>query len=242
MLKWLNMITIKFKEFFFKLSKLCNLFFNNNIPKMNDLILFGMQGSGKGTQAKILAKKFGYKIFETGAELRIVAESDTPLGKKVKDIMNQGKLVDTSIIMEIVEEFCRNLDNDKHAIFDGIPRNMEQYKLFEAVMAKMGKKPTALNIKLTNEEAMGRLLKRFTCVGVDTTHNPLITEEECIAMGGTIKRRSDDNEDVIKTRIEAFLTETQPVIEEYRKENRLKEVKGLQSVEEVTGDLVTILE
>jgi adenylate kinase len=72
---------------------------------MNDLILVGIQGSGKGTQARILAEKFGYQIFETGGELRVMAKEESELGKKVKEITERGDLVPNEIVMEIVENF-----------------------------------------------------------------------------------------------------------------------------------------
>ena len=201
---------------------------------MKDIILFGMQGSGKGTQAKILIQKHGYKTFETGQELRNIAASGTELGERVKNIMNEGKLVDTAIIMEIVAAFLENINEDDKVIFDGIPRSMDQMEQFEAVMEKMGRSPVGVNIALTKDEAMERLLKRFTCVGVDTTNNPLITEEQCIAMGGEVKRRADDTPEAIGVRLDAFFSETQPVIDAYADQGRMLEVHGIQTVEEVT--------
>ncbi len=204
---------------------------------MKDIILFGVQGSGKGTQAKILVSKYGYKIFETGAELRLMAKSDAELGKKVKSIIESGKLVDTNIIIEIVESFCFNLKNEDKVIFDGFPRNMEQMILFEKIMKKIGKNPYAVHIHLTKAEALDRLLKRFTCEGVDMSKNPLMTEAECIALGGKVVRRNDDNENSIKVRIEAFENETIPVISEYKKLDRCIEVNGNRTLEEVTEEI-----
>ena len=204
---------------------------------MIDLILFGIQGSGKGTQGKILAHNHGYKIFETGAELRNMAASGTPLGIKVKNIMNEGKLVETSIIMEIVENFLNNIDTDTSVIFDGIPRSQEQMSQFEILMKKMKRKPQALNIKLSREESLDRLLKRFVCEGVNTSKNPLITEKECIAQGGKVLRRSDDNRNAINIRINTFMEETQPIIEKYKELQRLIEIHGNQSLDDVTKDI-----
>lgn len=204
---------------------------------MKDIMLFGMQGSGKGTQAKLLVQKHGYKMFETGAELRAMAESGTELGNRVKSIMNEGRLVDTKIIMEIVEAFVHKLAPSDAVIFDGIPRSMEQMEAFEKVMHKVGRSPLGVNIKLTKEEALGRLVKRFTCVGVDMTNNPLMTEAECIALGGTVKRRADDTPEAISVRLDAFFNETQPVIEAYKGLNRMVEVHGVQLVEQVTKEV-----
>ena len=204
---------------------------------MHDLILFGMQGSGKGTQGKILAEKYGYKIFETGAELRAMVKSGTDLGFKVKNIMESGKLVDTPIIMEIIEAFLNKLGLNDIVIFDGIPRSKEQMDQFEILMQKMKRAPLAVHIKLSREEALNRLLKRFTCEGVDMSKDPLMTESECIALGGKVSRRSDDNEEAINVRIDTFLSETQPIINDYQSLERLIEVNGDRSLKEVTEEI-----
>jgi adenylate kinase len=207
-----------------------------------DLILFGIQGSGKGTQAKILAQKYNYKIFETGAELRSIAKSHSALGQKVKSIMEAGNLVDTSIIMEIVAEFIKQIPKEEAVIFDGIPRSLEQMEQFEILMTQLGRSPTGLNVKLSADDALERLLNRFICEGVDTTNNPLITEAECVALGGKIVRRNDDNKKAIQVRINAFVTETQPVINKYRKLKRLFEVEGNQTVETVSSEIMQMIE
>ena len=204
---------------------------------MKDIILFGMQGSGKGTQAKLLVQKHGYKMFETGAELRAMTESGTELGNRVKEVINAGRLVDTKIIMEIVEAFVQKLAPSDAVIFDGIPRSIEQMEAFEQVMQKIGRSPLGVNIKLTKDEALARLVKRFTCVGVDMTNNPLMTEEECISLGGTVKRRADDTPEAISVRLDAFFSETQPVIESYKQLERMVEVSGIQDVEAVTKEV-----
>jgi len=205
---------------------------------MQDIILFGIQGAGKGTQAKILAKKFDYKIFETGAELRAMAKSSSDLGKKIRKIIDQGSLVDTKIIIEIIEVFLNNVKPDEKIIFDGIPRNQEQKQQFEQLIKKMGRTPMAVNIKLSKEEALNRVLSRFICEGVDTTSIPLLTEAKCIALGGKVVRRNDDNEKSIKVRINAFFNETQPIINEYQKEKRLIEIDGNNPVDIVTQLLI----
>ncbi len=209
---------------------------------MKDIILAGVQGSGKGTQADILIKKYWYKYFETGKELRIIAESESELGKKVKNIMNSWWLVDTDIIMEIVEAFCFNLKDNESVIFDWIPRNLEQMEKFEEVMKKINRKPSVLHISLDKEIAINRVLWRFECVWVDTTNTPLITEQECVLAWGTVKKRSDDNSKAVEERINNFYTQTIPAIDEYEKEDRVIDIKWNQSVKEVTAEIKAKLE
>lgn len=207
----------------------------------NDIILFWMQWSWKWTQWKIFAKKNWYKFFETWAELRNITESWSELWNKIKKIIENWQLVDVNIVIEVVENFIKNISQDTWIVFDWIPRNLEQYELFENILKKYWRKPIWVNIILTKDEALNRLLKRFICVWVDTTNNPLITEEECIRLWWTIKKRADDNEEVIIKRINTFINETQPVIEKYKQEWRLYEINWIQSVEEVEKDFSKIV-
>jgi adenylate kinase len=103
-----------------------------------DLILFGMQGSGKGTQSRFLAESCGFEIFEAGAELRRLANEDSELARKVKTIMEAGHLVPTEVVMEIIEDFLHRLPEGKAALFDGIPRSEDQREQFDALLEKTG--------------------------------------------------------------------------------------------------------
>src|SRR6185295_16910480 len=104
-----------------------------------DLVLFGIQGSGKGTQAKKLAADFGYDIFEAGGELRKIAASGSELGKTVKSYIDQGHLVPHEIIMQVVDEAIRARPKTQKILFDGIPRDEAQMKDFDAIMKKAGR-------------------------------------------------------------------------------------------------------
>jgi adenylate kinase len=207
---------------------------------MKDLILFGMQGSGKGTQGKIISKKYGYQIFETGQELRSVSQEETELGKRISKILDAGMLVDTKTIMELVKNFLEK-NREEKIIFDGIPRSLEQKTEFDKLMQEFSRKPLGILIDLTEEEALIRLLSRFTCVGVDMSKNPLMTEEECIILGGKVKRRSDDNEEAIKKRLEIFRNDTLPVIDSYLEAGDIVKVNGQQNLNELTKDLEKII-
>ncbi len=208
---------------------------------MKDIILFGMQGSGKGTQARILTEKLGYKIFETGGQLRKLAAEDSDLGRKVKEITTAGKLVDNETVMEIVENFLRDLKEDEHAIFDGIPRSESQRVSLEEEFEKVGRKPTAVYISLTREEALRRLLGRKTCAGCGKilgVKDNAESLESCPDCGGELKVRADDTEEAISTRLDVYDNETVPAIEKYREEGRLIEIEGTKSVDEVNAEII----
>jgi adenylate kinase len=183
-----------------------------------NLIFFGIQGSGKGTQAKLLAEKFGYVIFETGGELRKLASQDTELGQKVKSIINAGHLVSSELVMEIVENFLKQ-NSDKQIIFDGIPRNQDQQDMFINLLESHNIEYLAIHFKLEKEEALNRLYKR-----------------------AEIEGRADDNEESIQRRINIFYTETLPIIEQYQNKNHLLEIDASPTIEKIFAVLTQKLE
>ena len=183
---------------------------------MKDLILIGRQGSGKGTQGKILAEKFGYHIFVTGDALRAIAQEDSELGREVKAITERGDLVSNEIVMAIVADFISKLDEGTPVIFDGIPRSNEQRITLEEELSKAGRKFIALEIRLSNDEAFERLMKRAELEG-----------------------RADDNPESIKKRLENFEIHTAPIVDHWQAENKLVSVDGNQSVDAVTQEVLT---
>ena len=204
---------------------------------MKDVILFWMQGSWKWTQWKLLAQKFNYKMFETGQELRNIISSWSELWNKIQWIINSWNLVGTTVIMEVIENFLENISPEDSVIFDWLPRNLEQYDAFEALVKKHNRSPVWIHISLTKDEALTRLVKRFTCVWVDTTNNPLMTESECVALWGEVKKRADDTPEAIEKRLDVFFSETVPVIKNYKTEWRMLEINWLKNVEEVAKQI-----
>ncbi len=206
-----------------------------------DLILVGKQGSGKGTQAKILAKKLGFKIFETGAALRNIAQQDTPLGREVLDITSRGDLVSNDIVMQIVEDFLNELEENTPVIFDGIPRSEVQRQSLEDLLNKNSRDFLVIEIKLSNEEALNRLLIRAKCN--DCGANFGSPEDVCPKCGSlNISRRKDDNPEAIMNRLKNFDEYTFPLLEEWDKAGKLISVDGEQSVEKVSEDILSSLE
>ncbi len=183
---------------------------------MNDLILVGIQGSGKGTQARILAEKFGYQLFETGGELRSMAKEESELGKKVKEITERGDLVPNEIVMEIVENFLSKTPNAIPVIFDGIPRSDFQRISLEELLQQQGRKFSVLEVKLSEEESIRRMMKR-----------------------AEIENRADDTPEVMKKRITNFYTHTQPLLDAWK--GRLISVDGDQGIEEVQAEILAKL-
>ncbi|MFA6039471.1 MAG: nucleoside monophosphate kinase [Candidatus Peribacteraceae bacterium] len=184
-----------------------------------DLLLFGIQGSGKGTQAKRLAEAFGFDIFEAGGELRKIAADGSELGQTVKSYIDQGKLVPHGIIMQVVKEAIQKRPAGQRILFDGIPRDGDQQKDFDAVMKEVGRDFRAIHLLLDPEEGVQRILGRAKIEG----------------------RADDANEETIRRRMKTFVEKTMPVIESYKEEGRVVEVDGKRSMDEVYGALEGIV-
>lgn len=209
-----------------------------------DILLFGMQGSGKGTQGKILAEKYGLTVFEMGAELRKLIASGDPLGQKIKVIVERGDLVDDDTVMEVVAHFVGSLSKDHRILFDGIPRTPGQGEKLLVLIKKHGHDAFALHIKLSFEEAMKRLTQRRICSTCKEIYPAFYKEEKCsVQKGGKICDgaliiRHDDNTEAIQKRLENFQKETLPVIKRFQEIDRLIEVDGEQSIPDVTIEMI----
>jgi adenylate kinase len=176
-----------------------------------DLVLFGIQGSGKGTQAKRLAAEFGYSIFEAGAALRLIAASGTELGKTVSSYIDHGHLVPFEIIMEVVRDAVSKKSADEKVLFDGIPRDMDQKHAFDGLMSLMNRDFRCIELLVDEEAAIVRIINRAKEQG----------------------RADDANEEFIRRRIGLFHQKTQPVIDEYKKAGKVLEVSGEGTMDEV---------
>lgn len=199
-----------------------------------DFVLFGIQGSGKGTQAKFLAEKYDLKVFETGAALRSLAQENSDLGKKVKEITEAGHLVPTEIVMEIIENFIAKMKSEQNVIFDGIPRSMEQADAFNNLMKKHNRDFVGIYFNLPKEEAMRRLTTRRICAKCKAVYPAVYQGAACSACGGELITRADDNAASIENRLNAYNKETMPIIEKYAKQNLIIEVDAKPSIEKVT--------
>ena len=204
---------------------------------MMDLILVGKQGSGKGTQAKILAEKFGFKIFETGGALRAIAKENSELGREVKEITTRGDLVSNEIVMQIVADFIEKLEGNFPVIFDGIPRSDEQRLSLEKLLEIKGREFRALEIKLSNEEALARLTIRANCNKCGANFGS--KDDVCPSCGSTdVSRRADDNVESITKRLENFEKFTSPLLAAWDNAGKLVSVNGEQDVEKVTESML----
>ena len=205
-----------------------------------DYVLFGIQGSGKGTQGKILAQHMGAAYFETGGELRRLAGENSELGQKVKGIIEAGHLVPNEVVMEIVENFLANkiTASADAVIFDGIPRNEEQNKSLTYLLKKLGRDFTGIYFELARGEAERRLLARRLCGKCKTVYAAAFKGATCEKCGSALATRADDNTASIRTRIDIFYKETMPIIESWRAAGIVISVNAAGTIDEVTKELL----
>ncbi|MFA5829278.1 MAG: nucleoside monophosphate kinase [Candidatus Gracilibacteria bacterium] len=198
-----------------------------------DLVLFGIQGSGKGTLGKVLAEKYNLQIFETGSALRKLSQETTPLAQKVKSIIEAGHLVPTEVVMEIIEDFMNHLQPGSNVLFDGIPRKMDQAEAFDQLMQKHNRNFLGLLIDVSEEVAIKRLSTRRLCKNCKTVFPATYTQNTCEKCGGELITRTDDNPESIKIRLKAYFEETMPVIENYKKGSKMISIDGTENIEKV---------
>lgn len=208
-----------------------------------NLIVLGPQGSGKGTQAEMLAKKFGLEHVDMGKSLREVAKQDSPLGKEIWHIQNvTNTLVPSRILREVLHLKINSLPREQGILFEGVPRTRDQQQYLEEEIHNSGRKIDAvIFINIPEEETMKRISKRWTCkqghpliMGVDVQGE----KDRCPIDGTEIYQRTDDTPAGIKKRLQVYKEETMPVIEDYRKRDLLLEINGRPAIGEVSKDIL----
>lgn len=180
-----------------------------------DLVLFGIQGSGKGTQARKLAEEFGYSIFETGAELRTIAATNTQLGQTIKSFIDRGHLAPLAMVMQVVKEAILARPKDQKILFDGIPRDLQQMSEFNAIMREAGRDFRCIQLTLNDDSAFERIRGRAQAEG----------------------RADDANEEFVRRRMGIFKEQTLPVIDQYRRNGKMTDIDGNRSIDDVYADL-----
>jgi len=207
--------------------------------KRTYLILFGAQGSGKGTQARMLQEWLGVPQVATGDLFRANMGQGTELGKLARSYMDRGELVPDSVTVEMVRDRLSQPDAAKGAIFDGFPRNLAQAEALDAMLAQWGTGiKAAVYIQLDRDQLMKRIMGRRTCKNCQAVYhvefNPPKMDGVCDACGGEVVQRADDADEVaVARRLDIYFEQTTPVIDYYRGKKLLKEVDGSLNIEGV---------
>jgi len=211
--------------------------------KRINVIIMGSQGSGKGTQAKLLVKEYDLQHLETGAILRRIAQEDSKVGKMIDVLINKhGEFVPWSIVREILDEAMESMDPTKGVVFDGTPRRMEEvYYWEERFLEDHSKFDHVFFIKLSEEESLRRISSRRICR--DNSH-PLIMGKDvhnetdrCPVCGSEIYIREDDTPEKVMKRLAWSKEILGPVIQYYRENDMLTEIDGSGTVEEIFAEI-----
>ncbi len=212
-----------------------------------NIVFLGPPGAGKGTQAKILIEKYGIPQISTGDMLREHRAKGTELGKKAQEYMDKGQLVPDEIILGMVRERLAQSDCAKGFILDGFPRTVAQAEALDKILSEMGKKlDFALALVVPDDLLVERLTGRRTCKSCGmmfhVKYKPPKVEGKCDACGGELYQRPDDNEETVRNRLKVYHESTAPLIDYYKGKGILKEIDGSKSINEITGQLIQILE
>jgi adenylate kinase len=185
-----------------------------------NLILFGPPAAGKGTQAKKLVAERGFIQLSTGDMLRAARTSGTEVGKRVADIMDSGSLVSDEIVIALIEEQLDLNPNAAGFIFDGFPRTIPQSAALDEMLKSRGTQVHAvIRLKVDEQALINRITKRYEAEG-----------------------RADDNPVAFRKRLDAYTSQTAPLIDVYRGQGKLQEIDGMASMEAVSAAIAGILD
>lgn len=212
-----------------------------------NIILMGLPGAGKGTQASEIVKKFPIPHISTGDMFRKAIKDETNLGKEAKSYMDRGELVPDEVTVGIVKERISEDDAKKGFFLDGFPRTIEQAEALNSIMSELDREIDAvINIEVPEEELMNRLTGRRICEKCGTTYhlvfNPPKVDGICDIDGGKLYQREDDNPETVSNRLSVNVKQSKPILEYYNEKGVLKNIDGSKDIEEVTNDVIDILD
>jgi len=211
-----------------------------------NIVLLGPPGSGKGTQAKMIAEKYGVVHISTGDILRENVRNGTALGVEAKKFMEAGKLVPDSLLIDIIKDRLAKDDVKNGWMLDGYPRTMPQAEAMDKILPNLGQKiDVVLNIDVPDEELVKRVTGRRMCKCGATYHvqfNPPKVEGKCDACGGELYQRADDTEETVKERVQAYHAQTQPLIDYYDKRGIVATVLGVGDIKAIFGKVAEALD
>ena len=207
-----------------------------------NLLIMGLPGAGKGTQAAKIVEEFGVAHISTGDMFRAAISNGTELGKEAKSYMDKGQLVPDIVTVGIIRDRISMSDCREGFLLDGFPRTLPQAEALDNLMEEMSSNLDAvLNISVPLDRLIDRLTGRRMCRNCGTIYHLLYNAPEvenvCDACGGELYQRDDDKEETVKSRLEVYEAQTAPLIEYYEQKGILHTINGDLPINEVTTQL-----
>ncbi|MDR9798217.1 adenylate kinase [Aeribacillus pallidus] len=211
-----------------------------------NLVLMGLPGAGKGTQAEKIVEKYNIPHISTGDMFRAAIKDGTELGLQAKSYMDKGELVPDEVTIGIVRERLGKNDTDIGFLLDGFPRTVAQAEALEQILKELNKEiDYVINIHVDQEILMERLTGRRICKNCGATYhlvfNPPKEEGICDKCGGNLYQRADDNAETVGNRLEVNLKQTKPLLDFYKSKGYLKNIDGQQEINKVFEDICNLL-
>ena len=212
-----------------------------------NLILLGPPGAGKGTQAARLVEQRGMRQLSTGDMLRAAVAAGTPVGLQAKAIMDRGELVSDEIVTALIDAELTAMGPETGAIFDGYPRTAAQAEQLDEVLAAHGRKlDRVIELEVDEDELVRRIVGRYTCASCGAGYHDEFQQPAaagvCDKCGSTeFKRRKDDNEETVRTRMAEYRAKTAPILPVYEARGLVSRVDGMQPIDNVTHAIEGIL-
>ena len=212
-----------------------------------NIVLMGLPGAGKGTQAEKIVEKYAIPHISTGDMFRAAIKEGTELGLKAKAFMDEGKLVPDEVTIGIVRERLSQPDCEKGFLLDGFPRTVPQAEALDSILEELGRPVEhTINIEVEKEELIARLSGRRICRTCGAPYhlifNPPAVEGKCDKDGGELYTRADDNPETVANRLEVNMNQAQPLLDFYQAKGVLTNIDGQQDINKVFADLDALLQ
>lgn len=211
-----------------------------------NLILMGLPGAGKGTQADQIVDKYGIPHISTGDMFRAAIKNGTELGKEAKSYMDEGALVPDEVTVGIVKERLSQDDCKNGFLLDGFPRTVAQATALEDMLSSLDRQlDHVIYVEVPKEDLFKRLTGRWICPTCGAAYhevfNPPKEAGKCDKDGSDLMQRDDDKPDTVEKRLEVNMEQTQPLVDFYSEKGYLRNIDGKQDIEDVFADIDALL-